>query len=147
MKLKQKRKQTLIAAAVLLGVIFTGCSAPQSATGSPSAAAVEELTLFDTDTLEITLEGAQTRIENMTPEEAENYFCRDKRKDKKKMFDIDVTGMAEEIRSGDGWNDTELLRDFCEAANIEDEFDLAHDAAAVESVVYDAADELGIELD
>lgn len=63
------------------------------------------------------------------------------------MFDIDVTGIAEEIRSGDGWNDTELLRDFCEAANIEDEFDLAHDAAAVESVVYDAADILGTELD
>ena len=63
------------------------------------------------------------------------------------MFDIDVTGMAEEIRSGNGWNDTELLRDFCEAANIEDEFDLAHDAAAVESVVYHAAHELGIELD
>lgn len=63
------------------------------------------------------------------------------------IFDFDVAGMAEEIRSGDGWNDTELLRDFCEAANIEDEFDLAHDAAAVESVVYDAADELGIELD
>lgn len=63
------------------------------------------------------------------------------------MFDIDVTGMAEEIRSGDGWNDTELLRDFCEAANIEDEFDLAHDVAAVESVVYDAADILGTELD
>lgn len=70
----KQRKQTLIAAAVLVGIIFTGCAAPQSATGSPSAAAVEELTLFDTPTLEITLEGAQTRIENMTPEEAENYF-------------------------------------------------------------------------
>lgn len=64
--MKQKRKQTLIAAAVLLGIIFTGCAAPQSATESPSAAAVEELTLFDTDTLEITLEGAQTRIEDKT---------------------------------------------------------------------------------
>lgn len=64
--MKQKRKQTLIAAAVLLGVIFTGCSAPQSATESPSAAAVEELTLFDTDTLEITLEGTQTRIQDKT---------------------------------------------------------------------------------
>lgn len=64
--MKQKRKQTLIAAAVLLGIIFTGCSAPQSATGSPSAAAVEELTLFDTDTLEITLEGTQTRIQDKT---------------------------------------------------------------------------------
>lgn len=49
-----------------MGVIFTGCSAPQSATGSPSAAAVEELTLFDTDTLEITLEGTQTRIQDKT---------------------------------------------------------------------------------
>lgn len=29
-----------------MGVIFTGCSAPQSATGSPSAAAVEELTFI-----------------------------------------------------------------------------------------------------
>lgn len=62
--MKQKRKQTLIAAAVLVGIIFTGCAAPQSATGSPSAAAIEELTLFDTDTLEITLEGAQTRIQD-----------------------------------------------------------------------------------
>lgn len=49
-----------------MGVIFTGCAAPQSATGSPSAATVEELTLFDTDTLEITLEGAQTRIQDKT---------------------------------------------------------------------------------
>lgn len=49
-----------------MGVIFTGCSAPQSATESPSAAAVEELTLFDTDTLEITLEGTQTRIQDKT---------------------------------------------------------------------------------
>ena len=64
--MKQKRKQTLIAAAVLVGIIFTGCSAPQSATGSPSAAAVEELTLFDTPTLEITLEGTQTRIQDKT---------------------------------------------------------------------------------
>lgn len=54
----------MIAAAVLVGIIFTGCSAPQNATGSPSAAAVEELTLFDTDTLEITLEGTQTRIQD-----------------------------------------------------------------------------------
>lgn len=64
--MKQKRKQTLIAAAVLVGIIFTGCAAPQSATESPSAAAVEELTLFDTDTLEITLEGTQTRIQDKT---------------------------------------------------------------------------------
>lgn len=49
-----------------MGVIFTGCAAPQSTTGSPSAAAVEELTLFDTDTLEITLEGTQTRIQDKT---------------------------------------------------------------------------------
>lgn len=62
----KQRKQKLIAAAALVGIIFTGCAAPQSATGSPSAAAVEELTLFDTDTLEITLEGAQTRIEDKT---------------------------------------------------------------------------------
>ena len=64
--MKQKRKQTLIAAAVLVGIIFTGCAAPQNATGSPSAAAVEELTLFDTPTLEITLEGTQTRIQDKT---------------------------------------------------------------------------------
>lgn len=60
----KQRKQKLIAAAVLVGIIFTGCAAPQNATGSPSAAAVEELTLFDTDTLEITLEGTQTRIQD-----------------------------------------------------------------------------------
>ena len=62
----KQRKQKLIAAAALVGIIFTGCAAPQNATGSPSAAAVEELTLFDTPTLEITLEGTQTRIQDKT---------------------------------------------------------------------------------
>ena len=62
----KQRKQKLIAATALVGIIFTGCAAPQSTTGSPSAAAVEELTLFDTPTLEITLEGTQTRIQDKT---------------------------------------------------------------------------------
>ena len=74
----KQRKQKLIAAAALVGIIFTGCAAPQSATGSPSAATVEELTLFDTDTLEITLEGTQTRIQDKTSGDVYSFTTKKK---------------------------------------------------------------------
>ena len=56
----------------------------------------------------------------------------------------DINELASEIRSMDTW-DMELLAELCDAAGMRDEWEAA-DGEAFESVAFEAAKKLGVEI-
>ena len=60
------------------------------------------------------------------------------------MKNIESTKIAEALRSADTW-DMGLARELCEMAGMAEAFDAA-DGEAFESVIYAAADKLGVEV-
>ena len=60
------------------------------------------------------------------------------------MKNIEATKIAEALRSADIW-DMGLARELCEMAGMAEAFDAA-DGEAFESVIYAAADKLGVEV-
>ena len=60
------------------------------------------------------------------------------------MKNIEATKIAEALRSADTW-DMGLARELCALAGMDDAFDAA-DGETFESVIYAAADKLGVEI-
>ena len=60
------------------------------------------------------------------------------------MKNIEATKIAEALRSADTW-DMGLARELCEMAGMAEAFEAA-DGEAFESVIYAAADKLGVEV-
>ena len=60
------------------------------------------------------------------------------------MKNIEATKIAEALRSADTWN-MGLARELCALAGIAEAFDAA-DGESFESVIYAAADKLGVEV-
>lgn len=60
------------------------------------------------------------------------------------MKNTEVEKIAEAIRSMDTW-DEELCKELCEAADMLDEWEAA-DGDTFESVIYKAAEKLGVEV-
>ena len=60
------------------------------------------------------------------------------------MKNIEATKIAEALRSDDNW-DMGLARELCALAGMAEEFDAA-DGESFESVIYAAADKLGVEV-
>lgn len=60
------------------------------------------------------------------------------------MKNIEATKIAEALRSTDTW-DMDLARELCALAGMAEAFDAA-DGETFESVIYAAADKLGVEV-
>lgn len=60
------------------------------------------------------------------------------------MKNIEATKIAEALRSTDTW-DMDLARELCELASMAETFDAA-DGDTFESVIYAAAEKLGVEV-
>lgn len=60
------------------------------------------------------------------------------------MKNIEATKIAEALRSADTW-DMSLARELCEMSGMAEAFDAA-DGESFESVIYAAADKLGVEV-
>ena len=60
------------------------------------------------------------------------------------MKNIEATKIAESLRSADAW-DMDLARELCALAGMAESFDAA-DGETFESVIYAAADKLGVEV-
>ena len=60
-------KKMIAASFLVFAVMLAGCAAtPETPTSSPTEAAEEAVVLFDTATCKITLDGAQTAVEDKT---------------------------------------------------------------------------------
>ena len=60
-------KKLTVAFCLVFAVMLAGCAAtPETPTSSPTEAAEEAVVLFDTATCKITLDGAQTAVEDKT---------------------------------------------------------------------------------